>query len=124
VRADFESRCGICDDTIHVGEEIVCVDDEWSTRTAPAMGTEWPGPPLTGDSSGRLLATGEPATFLVEVRVAAPGFDDMDWTEPCLERGTTFNFDAPGMRADGIPVERAYVEDEMFVVVGRVRIEV
>lgn len=27
--ARFESRCGICDQPIRDGDEIVCVEDEW-----------------------------------------------------------------------------------------------
>jgi hypothetical protein len=29
VRASYESRCGICDETIFAGDQIVVVDDEW-----------------------------------------------------------------------------------------------
>lgn len=27
--AEYESRCGICDETIHEGDEIEQVDGEW-----------------------------------------------------------------------------------------------
>jgi hypothetical protein len=43
--------------------------------------------------------------------------EDMDWTEPFLERGTTFSLDGP-MICEGIPVSCAYVKNEVLYVEG------
>jgi hypothetical protein len=54
--------------------------------------------------------------FKVAHSIPAPGEPDMDWTEPFLERGTTFSIEGP-MRAEKVAVERAWTKD------GRLHIE-
>jgi hypothetical protein len=51
--------------------------------------------------------------FKVKGSVPAPGMDDMDWTEPMLERGTTFAVSGV-ISSDPIPIEGAYVKDEVL----------
>ena len=59
----------------------------------------------------------------VEGQIPAPGKEDMDWTEPCLEMGTKFTING-AMRVEQVPVEQAWVKDEMFYFVGHVWVDV
>src|SRR4051794_18574277 len=60
-----------------------------------------------------VIKSSDPVRFKVEGSVPAPGMDDMDWTEPCLERGSTFSVDGV-ISSDPIPIEGAYVKDEVL----------
>lgn len=61
----------------------------------------------------------------VTVSYPAPSEPDMDWTEPFLERGTTFQFSpSSGMTTEKpIPVEKAWVEDGILYCQGTVVVE-
>jgi len=54
-----------------------------------------------------------PVRFKVSGSLPAPGKEDMDWTEPFLERGTTFTLGG-SIASDPIPIEEAYVKDEVL----------
>jgi hypothetical protein len=61
--------------------------------------------------------------FKVSTSIPSPGMEDMDWTEPFLERGTTFSFKGQGMKAEKVAVERAWVRDERLHVEGTVWVD-
>lgn len=65
------------------------------------------------------MPTPPPAPIKVTGQAPAPGKPDMDWTEPFLERGTTFSLTG-AMQSDPIPVERAWVKDEVLYFEGTV----
>lgn len=48
-------------------------------------------------------------------KVPAPGMDDMDWTEPFLERGTTMDPKGEGWGvSEPLPITKAWVKDEVL----------
>jgi hypothetical protein len=65
------------------------------------------------------------ARVLVTYSKPVPGWRDLDCSEPFLERGTTFSFygavpelGIEEVKCDDIPVEHAYIKDEVLYVEG------
>lgn len=55
-----------------------------------------------------------------EVRITTPSLDvpDGDYTDECVECGTTFTAEAPGMVMESVPVEHAWVKDGVLTMIG------
>lgn len=61
-----------------------------------------------------------PDEFPITASYPMPGEPDMDWTEPFLERGSTMSISGV-LNSEPIPVEKAWVKDEVLYVQGKAR---
>ena len=58
--------------------------------------------------------------FRIEFSQSVPDIPDGDYTQDCIDAGTTFSLEGKGFRADNVPVESFVVKDGTLRVEGTV----